>query len=68
MPAEIDALDRLHRFVERYPNKKAAADALGITPPYLNDLINMRRDISDQMLEKLGLKRVTRIIQSERAK
>lgn len=58
MPAEINALDRLHKFVEKYKTQKDAAAALEITPAYLNDLINSRRDLSDNMLVKLGLKRV----------
>jgi plasmid maintenance system antidote protein VapI len=57
MAQEIDALDRLHRFVEQHGTQKAAAKALKITPAYLSDLINMRRDLSKQMLEKLGLRR-----------
>lgn len=57
MPAEINALDRLHKFVEKYPTQKEAATALGISPAYLNDLVNMRRDLSSKMLARLGLKR-----------
>lgn len=57
MPAEINALDRLHKFVEKYPTQKDAAKALGIKPAYLSDLVNMRRDLSDTILTKLGLKR-----------
>lgn len=58
MPAEINALDRLHRFVEKYPTQKEAAKALGIKPAYLSDLVNMRRDLSDTILIKLGLRRM----------
>ena len=54
---EIDALKRLHAFVAKFPTQKAAAVALGITPAYLSDLVNMRRDLSEPMLAKLGLKR-----------
>ena len=54
---EVNALDRLHKFVAKYPTQKAAADALDITPAYLSDLINLRRDLSEKMLAKLGLKR-----------
>lgn len=55
--AEIDALDRLQKFVRKYPTQKDAAFALGITQAYLSDLINMRRDLSAPLLKKLGLKR-----------
>lgn len=58
MPNEIHALERLQKFVARYPNQREAAEALGISQPYLSDLMNSRRDLSDQMLLKLGLKRV----------
>lgn len=56
---EVDALARLRKFVDKYPTKKAAAAALGISQPYLTDLLYMRRDLSVAMLAKLGLKRVT---------
>lgn len=54
---EVNALDRLHKFVAKYPTQKAAADALGIKPAYLSDLVNVRRDLSEKILKKLGLKR-----------
>lgn len=54
----IDALGRLHAFVNRYKTRRDAASALGITPQYLSDLLSTRRDLSDKMLAKLGLRRV----------
>ena len=59
MPTEINALERLHKFVAGFPNQRKAADALGITQGYLSDLVNCRRDISPAILEKLGLRRTT---------
>lgn len=55
--AEINALDRLHQFVKKYPTQKEAAVALKITPSYLSDLVHARRDLTDGILAKLGLKR-----------
>lgn len=47
----------LRRFVAQYPTQKAAAAALGISQPYLSDILRGNRKLSDQMLEKLGLRR-----------
>jgi plasmid maintenance system antidote protein VapI len=54
----VDAQRELHQFVARYPTQLLAAQALGISPAYLSDLLHGRRDISDQLLAKLGLKRI----------
>jgi len=59
---EVDALSRLHKFVAKYPTQKDAAEALGIKPAYLSDLVNMRRDISERILSKLGLKRAVVVV------
>lgn len=56
--AEINALDRLRKFVDAHPTQKDAAVALGIKPSYLSELLHMRRDITTGILTKLGLKRV----------
>ncbi len=58
MGKHTDPLDVLEAFVARYKTKKDAAFALNIGQSYLGDLLEGRRDFSDQMLEKLGLKRV----------
>jgi len=50
--------DALYAFVKRYPRQLDAARALEISPAYLSDLVNGRRDITDGILAKLGLKRV----------
>lgn len=54
----IDPLTALQAFCDRHKTQTAAAKALGVSLPYFNDMINMRRDISPRILEKLGLKRV----------
>jgi len=55
---EIDPLERLKAFVEKHKTQAAAAEALGVSRPYLSDIINGRRDFSDAVLERLGLRRV----------
>lgn len=54
---EVDPRGVLYNYVDKYPTQAAAAKALGITPAYLSDLVNGRRDLSDKMLTKLGLRR-----------
>lgn len=51
----MDVIRILERHVERAGNQKKAAEALGISAQYLNDLLQGRRDPSDNVLEKLGL-------------
>ena len=60
----IDALGELKRYVARYPTHTEAAVALGISKQYLSDMLNDRRDLSDGILEKLGLRRVTAIVRN----
>lgn len=54
----IDALDVLRGFVSSYPTQREAAVVFGISAAYLSDILNERRDVSETMLAKLGLKRV----------
>ncbi len=54
----VNPLGRLQALVKQYPTQWAAAEALGIKPSYLSDLLHGRRDISDKMLDRLGLQRV----------
>ena len=54
--AEVNALKYLRDFVATFPTQKDAARTLKITPAYLSDLVNGRRDVSPRMLKKLGLK------------
>ena len=63
MPLKTQSpLDTLERVVSKYRNREEAAKAIGISESYLNDLIHERRDFSDQMLERIGLKREYRIV------
>lgn len=55
---EVDPARTLRAFVSRYPTKRAAAKALGISDPYLFDLLNGNRQYSEPILSRLGLRRV----------
>lgn len=57
MKVERDPLAELKRIVATHETQAAAADALEISESYLSDLLAARRDFSDKMLEKLGLRR-----------
>lgn len=48
----------LRQLVEQYGTQKAAAMSLGISQPYLSDLMKGRRTFSDKILKKLGLRSV----------
>ncbi len=55
---ETNPYEALLAFRAKYRTQTAAAEALGVSVPYFNDMLHMRRDISDNMLAKLGLRRV----------
>ena len=55
---EIDPLKALEAFVAKHKTQAAAAAALGVSRPYLSDILNGRRDFSDAILEKLNLRRI----------
>ena len=50
-----EARKRLRTKIKQMKTQKAAADALGITPQYLSDMVNSRRDFSERILDKIGL-------------
>lgn len=53
----MDVIRILKRRVEQAGSQKQAAVDLGISSQYLNDLLQGRRDFSDNLLDKLGLER-----------
>lgn len=53
-----DPLSTLKRFVAAHPTQKEAASALGISQPYLFDLLKGNRPFSERMLQELGLKQI----------
>lgn len=62
MAIEVDAFKVLQTFVAKYPTQKAAAEALGIKPVYLSDVLRERRAVSPNILAKLGLKRTVVVV------
>jgi plasmid maintenance system antidote protein VapI len=61
---ETNPTDALLAYVDQFPFQRDAAKALKISPAYLSDLVNGRRDITDPLLAKLGLRRV--VIKAEK--
>lgn len=54
---EINPLDALQQFVDEHGTQRAAAKALDVTAPFLNMVLNGKREIPETMLGKLGLQR-----------
>ena len=52
-----DPIKALHRVVDACVTQRAAAKKLGISEPFMSDLLRGRRTFSDRMLAKLGLRR-----------
>lgn len=50
--------DALMALVKQHGTQHAAAKALGVGDVYVSDLLNGRRKFSDEMLAKLGLRRI----------
>lgn len=55
---ETNPRHMLRQLVSQYGTQKAAAMSLGISQPYLSDLMKGRRTFSDKILKKLGLRSV----------
>jgi transcriptional regulator with XRE-family HTH domain len=53
----MDVIRILKRRVAQAGSQKQVAEDLEISPQYLNDLLQGRRELSDNLLEKLGLAR-----------
>lgn len=54
--------------VRSFELAKSAAKALGISQQYLSDMMNGRREISDEVARKLGYRKVVRYQRMEKAK
>ena len=57
MVREIDPLVVLKKIVSQHGSQAAAAAALGVSPQFLGDLLHGRRDCSQKVLERMGLRR-----------
>jgi len=56
----LDVYAEIRRACAEAGGQRAWAEAHGIAPQHLNDVLQVRREISDRILVALGLKRVTR--------
>lgn len=54
---DVNPTMALQHKVREYKTQKDAAKALGISPAYLSDLVNGRRDVPTKILAKLGLRK-----------
>lgn len=61
------ALEELNRRIEKSGSQSAVADELEVSPAYLNDILKGRRDLSVNMLAKLGHKRIVANVPDEYA-
>ena len=55
---ERNPRELLAGLVKQMGTQSAVAKSLGIGESYMSDLLNGRREFSDEMLAKLGLRRV----------
>ena len=55
---EIHPHDALAKLVIRCGSQRAAAETMGISEPYLSDLMRGHRTLNDRLLAKLGLRRI----------
>ena len=53
-----DPTTKLKALIKEHGSQAAVARLLGVSDPYLSDLVLGRRPFSERMLTKLGLKRV----------
>jgi plasmid maintenance system antidote protein VapI len=49
-------LNKLNALIAAKGNKQKAAASLYITPQYFNDILNGRRDISENIAKRLGFR------------
>lgn len=55
--AEVNERQALERFVARYRTQQLAAEAIGLSPQYLGQLLHGARPLPVWVLAKLGLRR-----------
>lgn len=58
MTKPVNPLDALRAFVARAPTQREAARLLGVSDPFLSDMLNDKCPISKRTLAKLGLKTI----------
>lgn len=65
MAKALSPIERLRQLVADYGSQAAAARALGVSQPYVHDLLHGRRLFSAAMLARLGMRRETRIVAAD---
>jgi len=55
-------------YVRQCGSQKKAAKRLGISPAYVNDIMQKRKEISDNVASKLGYLRVIKLVKIEKNK
>jgi len=58
MRHESNPVDALRAFVRQAGSQRTAAAELGVSQAYISDMLRGNRNISDAILNKLGLRRV----------
>lgn len=55
---EDEVYQRLRDAIDRAGGQRSFARQIGVTPSYINDVVNKRRLMSDRILAAIGIKRV----------
>lgn len=66
MPNDL-AMEELKRRVQAMGSQNAVAAELGITPAYLSDILSGRRDLSENVLTKLGFVKISLHVHTKQA-
>jgi DNA-binding transcriptional regulator YdaS (Cro superfamily) len=53
-----DLLNELGEIIAQFPSQKTAAKKLGVSPQYLNDVVQKRREPGPKLLKAMKLRRV----------
>ena len=61
---DADVYGRIRRAISLAGSQKAFAEGLGVTPAFVNQVLNAKRPVPDAMLRRVGLKRVTRYVET----
>lgn len=62
---ESQVLTLIRESVTACGSQKQAASCMGISPQYLNDIVQGKRDISEKVAAYFGLKRVVTFVHKE---
>lgn len=50
--------EKLFDYMQKFKSQKEAAKSLGISPAYLSDMLHGRRDISGEVANQFGYKKI----------